>query len=78
MYFAAAGISNLIEEWVLDGDTRRFGLVVVLPVVAAVSIVSNVYISQCQVFKMKLFLPVFLSTTYRKSFSCSWTGSTIS
>ncbi|KAF8824696.1 hypothetical protein HHX47_DHR7000464 [Lentinula edodes] len=38
MYFAAAGISNLIEEWVLDGDTRRFGLVVVLPVVAAVSI----------------------------------------
>ncbi|KAJ3715235.1 glycosyl transferase family group 2-domain-containing protein [Lentinula guzmanii] len=38
MYFAAAGISNLIEEWVLDGDTRRFGLVVVLPIVAAVSI----------------------------------------
>ncbi|KAJ3818987.1 glycosyl transferase family group 2-domain-containing protein [Lentinula raphanica] len=38
MYFAAAGVSNLIEEWVLDGDTRRFGLVVVLPIVAAVSI----------------------------------------
>ncbi|KAE9401319.1 hypothetical protein BT96DRAFT_938015 [Gymnopus androsaceus JB14] len=38
MYFAAAGVSNLVEEWVLDGKTARFGLVVVLPIVAAVSI----------------------------------------
>ncbi|KIK60091.1 hypothetical protein GYMLUDRAFT_244535 [Collybiopsis luxurians FD-317 M1] len=37
-YFAAAGVSNLIEEWVLDGVTTRFALVVVLPIVAAVSI----------------------------------------
>ncbi|KAJ3896963.1 hypothetical protein F5879DRAFT_1040245 [Lentinula edodes] len=51
MYFAAADISNLIEEWVLDGDTRWFGLVVVLPIVADVSI--------CEVFEMKLLFPVF-------------------
>ncbi|KAF5376599.1 hypothetical protein D9757_009590 [Collybiopsis confluens] len=38
VYFAAAGVSNLVEEWVLDGDSRRFGLVVILPIVAAVSI----------------------------------------
>lgn len=39
LYFAAAGVSILIEEWVLDGKTARFGLIAVLPAVAAVSIV---------------------------------------
>ena len=37
--FVTAGISTLIEEWVLDGDATRFALVAVLPVIFCVSLV---------------------------------------
>ncbi|KAK7461714.1 hypothetical protein VKT23_008140 [Stygiomarasmius scandens] len=38
MYFMTSGVSNLIEEWVLDGDTTRFLLCLTLPVIFCVSI----------------------------------------
>ncbi|KAF6763688.1 glycosyl transferase family group 2-domain-containing protein [Ephemerocybe angulata] len=37
-YFATAGISNLIQQWALDGDFTRFALMVTLPVIFCVSI----------------------------------------
>ncbi|KAH6903092.1 glycosyl transferase family group 2-domain-containing protein [Coprinopsis sp. MPI-PUGE-AT-0042] len=37
-YFCTAGISNLLQEWALDGDYTRFALVATLPVIFCVSI----------------------------------------
>ncbi|TEB39489.1 hypothetical protein FA13DRAFT_1750926 [Coprinellus micaceus] len=37
-YFATAGVSNLIQQWALDGDFTRFALIVTLPVIFCVSI----------------------------------------
>ncbi|KAK7037791.1 hypothetical protein VNI00_010752 [Paramarasmius palmivorus] len=38
LYFITSGISVLVEEYILDGNASRFALIVVLPVIYAVSI----------------------------------------
>ncbi|KAF5341570.1 hypothetical protein D9758_014054 [Tetrapyrgos nigripes] len=38
IYFMTSGVSNLIEEWVLDGQTTRFFLCLTLPVIFCVSL----------------------------------------
>lgn len=37
--FCVAGVSNLVQQWALDGDYTRFALVVTLPVIFCVSVV---------------------------------------